>query len=87
MKKLAFTLAELSLIMFIMGIISVLFYRVLKPNEIAYDSLYYSAYQMLVDATREIQSEGGLGIDMLCDNAPPCSINKTTGTKWMTAMN
>lgn len=54
MKKRAFTLMELALIFFIMAILAILFYRTLKPNELVFNKLYYSAYTQMEDAYREV---------------------------------
>ena len=54
MFKKAFTLAELSLIFFIMAILAILFYRTLKPDNVVFSHLYYSAYSQLSDVFDEV---------------------------------
>ena len=54
MRKKAFTLMELALIFFIMAILAILFYRTLKPDNIVFNKLYYSAYTQMQDAYREV---------------------------------
>ena len=63
MLKKAFTLAELSLIFFIMAILAILFYRTLKPDNVVYNNLYYAAYTHLSDAFYEVISEDSFDIN------------------------
>lgn len=63
MLKKAFTLAELSLIFFIMALLAILFYRTLRPDNVIYNNLYYSAYTQLSSAFFEVLSEEDFSLD------------------------
>lgn len=63
MFKKAFTLAELSLIFFIMALLAILFYRTMRPDNVVYNNLYYSAYSQLSDAFYEVISEEDFDIN------------------------